>query len=244
MESHSEAGRWPEQWDRRHPERRARGRSGRRWMSAAAGAALVAYGLRTEGKGGAPVTLAGGLLLYRTFAGKWPAAPGATLYAPERAQTERATHVERSVTINRPIGDVYRFFRDLENLPSFMQHLRSVRADGRRSHWVATGPAGMKVEWDAEITGEIENERLAWRSVEGSDVFNEGSVRFDRTPQGRETVVHVSLRYDPPGGRAGAMLAKLFGEEPSQQITEDLRRLKRLLEAGEIPTVEGQPRGA
>ncbi|HLP41493.1 MAG TPA: SRPBCC family protein [Fibrobacteria bacterium] len=146
-----------------------------------------------------------------------------------------AIHVEKSATVDRSADEIYRFWRNFENLPRIMDHLKAVRTiDERRSHWVAKGPAGMEVEWDAEITEDLEGRRIAWRSLEGSDVFTQGHVTFDPAPDGRGTEVRISLEYQPPGGKAGAALAKLFGEEPNQQIDEDLRRFKRMLETGEI----------
>jgi len=154
-------------------------------------------------------------------------------------------HVIKSITINRPAEECYRFWRDFESLPRFMRHLESVRIlDGNRLRWKAKGPVGLSVEWDAELIGDEPGHYLAWRSVEGADVDNAGVVRFERAPGGRGTIVRVDLRYSPPGGRAGMLVAKLFGEEPALQIDEDLRRFKWLLETGEIPTTVGQPSGA
>jgi len=134
-----------------------------------------------------------------------------------------------------PIGDVYRFWRRLENLPQVMTHLdRVVEGTDGRSHWSVSGPAGLAVEWDAEIINELENKVLAWRSLPGSDVVTAGSVNFDAVRGGRSTQVSVHLQYAPPAGKAGALVASLFGREPSQTIREDLRRVKQLLEAGEI----------
>lgn len=148
----------------------------------------------------------------------------------------RGIRVDEAITINRSPEEVYRFWRRLENLPRFMEHLESVTAiDEKRSHWVARGPAGKSVEWDAEIINEIPNELIGWRSIEGADVDNAGSVQFKRVP-GNRTELRVELRYDPPGGALGAFFAKLFGEEPSQQVKDDLRNLKSILEAGEMPT--------
>ena len=154
-------------------------------------------------------------------------------------------HVKKSVTVNCPREDVYQFWRDLENLPRFMLHLESVKTAGdRRSHWIAKAPAGKTVEWDAEIIEERPNELIAWRSLAGSDVRNEGAVRFTQAPGDRGTEVHVELQYDAPAGRAGATIAKLFGEEPSQQIRDDLRRFKQVMETGEIVRSEGSLEGA
>ena len=153
-------------------------------------------------------------------------------------------HITKSIAINKPREELYQFWREFQNLPRFMRHLKSVRFIGeRRSHWVAKGPAGSEVEWDAEITEERNNEYIAWRSLEGADVQNSGSVRFEPGPKERGSIVTVELHYKPPGGRLAAKFAKLFGEEPEQQVNEDLRRFRQLLETGEIPTTEGQSAG-
>jgi uncharacterized membrane protein len=154
----------------------------------------------------------------------------------------RGIHVEHSVTINRPVSEVYRFWRNFENLPKFMRHLEYVamREEGI-SHWVAKGPGGMQVEWDARIINEIENKVIGWQSLDGSTISTAGSVTFENTDRG--TVVRVHLQYHPPGGKLGAAMAWLAGEEPNLQIREDMRRFKQLMETGEIPTTEGQPSG-
>lgn len=158
--------------------------------------------------------------------------------------SDRSIRVQKSIMISRPREDVYRFWHDFENLPRFMKHLESVQVHGdKRSHWVARGPAGKRVEWDAEVIADQPNELIAWRSLEGADVENSGSVRFESAPGGRGTIVRVEMEYLPPAGVVGALVAKLFGEEPAQQVEEDLHRFKQLLEAGEIITTEGQPAG-
>lgn len=142
--------------------------------------------------------------------------------------------VEHSVVVNRPREEVYRFWRRLENLPRFMDHLESVTMlDENRSHWVAKAPGGTRVEWDATIHNEIEDELIAWRSLPGSDIDNAGSVHF--TPADGGTEVRVVLSYDPPAGRVGAAVARLLGEEPGRQVEEDLRRFKQVIEALESP---------
>jgi uncharacterized membrane protein len=154
----------------------------------------------------------------------------------------RGIHVEESVTINQPISEVYRFWRDFENLPKFMKHLEEVAVrEAGLSHWVATGPAGTSVEWDARIINEVDDRLIAWQSIDGSTIATAGSVHFDETAHG--TRVRVRLQYSPPAGKLGAAIAWLLGEEPRIQVHEDLRRFKQLLETGEIPTVEGQPSG-
>jgi uncharacterized membrane protein len=159
-----------------------------------------------------------------------------------RALTPRVEgfQVERVTTVSRPIEDVYQFWKNFENFPRFMRHLESVQVTGdRRSRWCATGPAGMRVEWEAETIRDDENEWIAWRSLEGSDVQNSGSVRFSPAPGARGTEVRVQLQYSPPGGALGRSVAWLFGEEPDQQVHEDLHRFKQLMETGEIPLSEG-----
>ena len=152
--------------------------------------------------------------------------------------------VRKTLAVNCPREQAYAFWRNLENLPRFMEHLEAVELrDGGRSHWVASAPAGAKVEWDAEIVEDRPSERIAWRSVEGADVPNRGSVDFVDGPGGRGTFVRVDLAYEPPAGALGRGVAKLFGEEPEQQVEADLRRFKQVLETGEVPTTEGQPTG-
>ncbi len=155
--------------------------------------------------------------------------------AEETARQDDTGAVEKAITVNRPVEEVYGLWRDFENLPRFMLHLESVQVMGpKRSHWRAKAPAGMRAEWDAEITDDRPNELIAWRSLAGADVDNSGSVRFAPAPGGRGTEVRVELRYNPPGGRVGAAFAKLFGEEPEQQLRDDLRAFKQVLEIGEV----------
>ena len=233
-----------------------------RWLSMLAGGLLAAYGLKRRETPGGTAALAGAALLYRGTTGhchlyealgidraRSGARERGTGLAADRGSNtrrklggRRGVHVEETVTINRPIAEVYRFWRDLENLPTFMRHLESVATrEGGVSHWVAKGPAGMKVEWDARIINEVENKVIGWQSLEGSTIATAGSVHFDETDRG--TRVRVRLQYSPPAGKVGAAVAWLSGEEPTIQVREDLRRFKALLEAGEIPTVEGQPSG-
>ena len=149
-----------------------------------------------------------------------------------------------AITINKSPDEVYAQWRDFERLPTFMYHLKSVETiDGTRSHWVARAPAGTSVEWDAEITEDVPGDRIAWRSIEGASVDNSGSVGFRRAPGGRGTEVYVEVRYSPPGGALGSMVAKVFGEEPNQQLSDDLRRFKQIVETGEIARSDGSPLG-
>jgi uncharacterized membrane protein len=140
--------------------------------------------------------------------------------------------VERTVVVNRPVQEVYHFWRNFENLPRFMDHLESVTVlDENRSHWVAKAPAGTKVEWDATIHNEVDNQLIAWRSLPGADVNNAGSVHFTPARGGSQTEVRVVLSYQPPAGKVGAAVAKLLGEEPSRQVEDDLRRFKQVMES-------------
>jgi uncharacterized membrane protein len=157
---------------------------------------------------------------------------------------EEGVPVEKSVTVNRTAEECYRFWRDFTNLPRFMKHLHSVQViDERRSQWIARAPGGTQVKWEAELLEDVPNQFLAWRSLTGSDIDHSGSVRFEPAPGGRGTIVRVQMRYQPPAGRAGVLVAKLLHEEPEQQVREDLRRFKQVLETGEIPTTRGQPAG-
>jgi uncharacterized membrane protein len=225
-----------------------------RWASAIGGGALALYGITrliTNGSwGGAVLALIGGSLVYRGTSGHCAMYEAAGINTAGTGETaakspvvsvpaERGIKVEESVIINnRTPQHLYSFWRNLGNLPRFMDHLESVTMQGAtRSHWVAKAPAGMTVEWDAEIYNEKDSELIAWRSLPGSQVDNAGSVHF--TPMGDATEVRVVLKYDPPGGVVGATIAKLFGEEPSQQIREDLRRFKQLMETGAADTPGG-----
>ena len=149
-----------------------------------------------------------------------------------------------TTTIRKPAPEVYAFWRDLENLPTFMAHLEDVCTTGdRTSHWSAGAPFGKNVGWDAEIIDEVPAEKIAWRSTGKADVPNAGTVRFGPAPDGVSTEVHVVLVYEIPGGAVGKAVAKYFGEEPHQQLDDDLRRLKQVLETGEVVRSDGAPWG-
>ena len=170
------------------------------------------------------------------------------IYASRRLQAEpvelQDEVITQSLAINATPEALYKFWRNVENLPRFMSHLESVTATGdRTSHWVAKAPAGMSVEWDAQIVRDDPNEGLAWETVEGSEIRHQGTVRFEPARSGRGTIVRVELHYVPPGGKVGVHLARALGEEPNVQIKDDLRRLKQLLETGEVATIIGQPSG-
>jgi uncharacterized membrane protein len=149
-----------------------------------------------------------------------------------------------AITIKQPADTVYAYWQDFANLPTFMTHLESVEVTGNgRSHWTASAPAGQTVEWDAEVTEDKPGERIAWRSLEGATVPNSGQVAFTAAPGGRGTEVRVELEYELPGGVLGKAAAKLFGEDPQQQVDDDLRRFKQVLETGEVVRSEGSPEG-
>jgi uncharacterized membrane protein len=216
-----------------------------RWLSTAAGGALAAWALKRRDTPAGGIALGAAALLYRGATGHCHVyqalgvnhgdSRNVLRIADRNSDTrrqlggERGIHVDESILVNRPIAEVYRFWRNFENLPRFMEHLDAVavRDEG--------------VEWDARIINEVENQVIGWQSLAGSRVSTAGSVNFDETGHG--TSVRVHLQYNPPGGRLGAAVAWIFGEEPTQTVREDLRRFKRLLETGEIPTTEGQPSG-
>lgn len=184
--------------------------------------------------------LAGGIVLV----GAGLAYAAARVLTKAEGDVARDVHIETSIAIDKSPAELYAFWRDFANLPLFMRNLESVtQLDATRSHWIAAGPAGTHVEWDAEIYNEKENELIAWRSLENADVINAGSVRFQPGPSGHGTFVRVTMNYNPPAGAIGASLAKLLGAEPEQLIKEDLRRLKQIMEAGEIASIDGQSSG-
>ena len=193
--------------------------------------------------GGTVLVLVGGGIAYATLTGRAPL-PGTLRSRLPVGQREQGLVVERGVTIQRPRDELYRFWRDFENLPQVLPHLRSVTAGPNgRSHWVTSGPAGRSVAWDAEIVEERANELIRWQSRPGAQVANRGEARFVPAPGGRGTEVRVCLAYEPPAGAVGATLAQLFGQGADRQVREALRHFKSLMEAGEIPTNDGQPMG-
>ena len=223
---------------------------GERIASVASGVILGLLGVSRRNLPGLLIAGVGGGLLYRGTRGEWPlsATLGSRRTDPREKQrrANHDTYVSQTFLINRSPEELYNYWRHFENLPRIMSHLKSVQVlDERRSHWVATAPAiaGGQVEWDAEITRDERNSRIDWRSVEGARVPNRGSVRFAPAPRERGTAVRVIVDYRPPGGNVGRLLASLFHQAPEQQIREDLRNFKRVMEIGEVLTREGQPRG-
>jgi uncharacterized membrane protein len=151
-----------------------------------------------------------------------------------RIPHQLGVQIRHAVAIDRQVEDVYDYFRNFENLPTFMNHLQNVTVfDDKRSRWVASGPLGTSVEWDAEIINDVPNRVISWRSVDTPDVETAGSVRFVPLSNGR-TLLQISMQYLPPAGALGTAVAKLFGEEPEEQIQADLRCFKDLMESGAV----------
>ncbi|MFC4456475.1 SRPBCC family protein [Deinococcus sonorensis] len=199
-----------------------------RIISGAAGGLLTLIGARKRGFSGLLMAAAGGYLVYRAATGNDPVMQA----AGGGATSAKPIFVEHSIVIDRPAQQVYDYWRQLENLPQIMSHLESVTVlDERRSRWVAKAPLGTHVEWEAEIVNDKPGERIGWHSLPGATVDNAGSVQFENLQAGG-TRVHVALSYRPPAGPLGAAVAKLFGEEPSQQIAEDLQKFKQTFESG------------
>lgn len=222
-----------------------------RWASIAGGGALAVYGLSRGTWLGLALAGLGGGLLYRGLSGHCHLYDALDLSTADEHRNPRVSvpagqgvRVDESITIDRPAEELFRFWRDFTNLPRVMRHVKSVtNIHNQRSHWLVMGPAGIDVEWDAEIVMERPNELIAWRSLHGAEVASAGSVHFRRAPGNRGTEVRVVLKYEPPAGKLGAWAAWLAGRAPEQEIQEGLLRLKSTLEAGEAPSVEGQPRG-
>lgn len=199
-----------------------------------AGAGLLAYAL-TRRSTVSLVALGSIPVLYRAATGGWPSMGVRPDGDTRRALAgDRGIRVRESVRLEVPIESVYAYWRQLENLPSFMSHVERVSTDGLKSHWVARGPRGLQVTWEAELINDEPNALIAWRSLPGSDITSAGSVNFTRVRGDSSTQVTVRLQYAMAGGKAANLVASLFRSAPSQTVREDLRRLKQLLEAGEL----------
>ena len=212
-----------------------------RWVSMAAGAGMALYGLSRRRTSGMVLAGLGAWLFKRGMSGHCDTYQMLGLSTAGTGEDTRqalggpaGVIVEESVTINRPISELYRFWRNLENLPRFMTHLDSVeRITDTLSRWRAKAPAGTTVEWNAEIINEVPDQVIGWKSIEGSDVVSAGSVNFDEAGGGRGTRVRVRLQYSPPGGKVGDAIARLIGSDAATQIRQDLQRFKQLVETGE-----------
>jgi len=222
-------------------------------VSMAAGAILALQGLSRRSLPGLIEAAIGGFLLYRGATGQCTVydALGLDTYhtngrAPADEIAEKGVHVAQSMLIQKSAEELYKFWSNFENLPRIMTHLDSVtrNSDGS-THWVAVVPklASAQIAWDAEVTADEPNRRIAWRSLPGSQVETVGEVRFEKAPGDRGTYVHATMSYVPPAGKLGHVVAWLLNETPQAKMREDLRNLKRVMEVGEIITVVGQPRG-
>jgi uncharacterized membrane protein len=164
--------------------------------------------------------------------------------AVTRTRASAPMELTATTTVTEPPDEVYGLWSDLERLPAFMAHLDEVHVTGpHTSHWRASAPFGKVVEWDAETTQDIPGQLIAWQSVDGADIDNSGEVRLAPAPGDRGTEIQVTLRYDLPGGALGKAAARYFGEEPHQQLDDDLRRFKQISETGEVVRSEGAPGG-
>lgn len=212
---------------------------GERIASVIGGAALARLGFGRRSIPGLLLMLAGGAMVRRGLIGHcsmYEAMDIDTAKGEPAAPTdyfERGIHVEESVRVNKSAGELFRFWRNFENLPKFMHYLESVRcADANHSHWVVKAPAGTNVEWDAEIINEEADRLIAWRSLGSAEVDNAGSVRFLEAPGEQGTDVKVTIDYIPPAGRVGWAVAKVFGRDPQAEVREDLNRFKQVMELG------------
>lgn len=218
-----------------------------RGVSLVTGLAMLSYMLRRRPNAriSVPLGLEAGYMMYRGATGHCMFYQMMEINRSEEGN--KGIEVKRAITVNKPRDELFRIWRNFENLPRFMKHLQRVDVDEAkddgRSHWVAKAPFGREVEWDAEIVEERDNDYIAWRSLPGSAVDSMGSVEFTDAPGGRGTIVSVSMQYNPPAGSMGAAIAKLLGEEPGQQVRDDLRHFKQMMETGEVASVEGQSSG-
>jgi uncharacterized membrane protein len=232
--------------DSRKPSSEHTASEAERWASLIGGGALVLMGLKQRSLRGILTSLVGGGLVYQGVnqQSTLKQVQQALGEAKESSEDQRIT-VEKTVTIEKPAAELYSYWRNFENLPTFADYLQSVTVyDDQRSHWVAKTPIDTTLEWDALIVSDRVNEFIAWTSAGDADINHSGFVRFRPAPGGRGTEVKVVMEYSPPGGVVTATIAKLFGSEPEQQIGDILNRFKQLMEAGEIATTEGQPKGS
>jgi uncharacterized membrane protein len=237
-----QAGEWANRqfWGRTESERNVG--PAERWLSGAAGVALLAYAVGRQRFRLALVPIGLGLVR-RAITGRCEVKRALVSVANRSAGRSDAVpalrggagrRIEQAITVERSPAELFEFWRRFENLPRFMDNLESVtELDEERSRWVAKGPLGMRVEWEAEMVNEIPDELIAWRSLPGSDVDQAGSAHFSPTPGGG-TEVRVILRYTAPAGALGDALAHVLGDDPDRQIADDLRRFKQVMEAGEI----------
>jgi uncharacterized membrane protein len=220
-----------------------------RLVTLGAGTALLLAGRWKGNWTGLGLSLVGGGLLYRGASGYCPMYEVLGIStAPRNPATvipaQYGVKVQESITVNATPEQLYGFWHNLTNLPQVFKHLNAVEMrEANQSHWIAAGPANVPLEWDAVTTKDVPNEVIAWNSLPGSRVDTAGSVHFTPTRNNRGTVVTVSMKYDPPGGRLADYLASWFDSDLNAVIHDDLRRFKSVMEAGEIPRTDNQPRG-
>jgi uncharacterized membrane protein len=221
-----------------------------RLASGIGGAFLIAAGVRRGSLGGLTLALLGGSLVYRSVTGHCQAYCALGIDTSDKSTGSEDGHVHKgrlvkhSVTINRPAEELYRVWHDFENLPRFMIDVESVRTTGEgRAHWITKGPLGQTSSWETEVFREVPGHLIAWKTLPGAEVVHAGTIRFDPASADRGTVVTMEVNYEPPMGLVGTTIAKMIGKDPDDSVREDLRRFKQLMEAGELPTVEGQPSG-
>lgn len=218
-----------------------------RWGSAAIGSVLLLDAL--TGRRGLIAGLAGAALVHRGWTGHCMAYNTLGISTANRGDAtaipaQQGVRVEHVFSVNRSAKDLYGFWRDVENLPGVMRHLKSVESiDNQRSRWTAVGPMDYEFSWEAEVYNDRENEMIAWRSLPGGDIETAGSIHFKQIGGDRGTEVTVNMKYNPPGGKWGDRLASLLGRSLEQELVEDLRAFKRAMEAGEVITTKGQPSG-
>lgn len=197
------------------------------------GGLMAALGIRRGGWLGYGIALAGLGVMQQSFTGKPAIQEWIGMGGDHSDHESRAVTASQSVTINRSPEDLYSFWRDFSNLPQVLSNIERVDViDDRRSHWVAKAPGGMHVSWDAEVTDDQKDRRIAWRAQEDADVPNWGHVEFRPAPGGRGTELHAVIRYEPPAGMLGRMVAKMFMREPQEQMRHDLQQFKRMMEMG------------
>jgi uncharacterized membrane protein len=217
-----------------------------RWASVLGGGTLALYGLTRGSWRGLALAALGGMLVQRGVSGHCTCYTALGINTAHRPHGPMASvtaghgvKVEKTITVQRSPEELYRLWHNFENLPRFMSHLESVKMlDPRHSHWVARGPLGTRVEWDAETHTDRANELISWRSLEGANVDTAGSVHFTKEQDGTGTHVRVVLKYNPPGEKLGVALAKILGEAPEQEVEKDLQHFKEQVEAGAIPLME------
>jgi uncharacterized membrane protein len=217
-----------------------------RFFSILGGSALTMKGLGRRSLGGMAMTLAGGSLLYRGATGHCSIFARLGIDTHKENGRSQPIHITETLTIDRHHDELYGFWRDADNLPKFMRFLEAIRKiDDRRIEWLARVPGGLgTLRWETEITEDQPGERIAWRSLPGSDIEETGAIRFEEVNGGRGTIVRIDLDYRPPGDGVGRLAAKLLNPAFAELLREDMRRFKSLMETGEMPTIEGQPTGS